>query len=136
MKHTIRTLLLFGIWLVSLDMIQATCPGSYGLAGDLVVVVGSADDPIAKQAKQTEDFWIAPNPSPGDLYLYSSGKTSDGILVHVYTMVGTKLHTFRPEELDGKLMLKGDTGSWLPGTYLVQIERNGVVLKTMRFVRK
>lgn len=83
----------------------------------------------------TSGFWIAPNPSDEFIDIYASGISGE-ISIHVFTILGKKLYSFRPQGLRDKLLLHEDVTSWLPGTYLVRLEQNGTVLKTMRFIRR
>lgn len=80
-------------------------------------------------------FWIAPNPSEDFMDIYTSGISGE-VTIHVFTLVGKKLCSFKPQVLNGDLLLHTDVSSWLPGTYLVRLEQNSTVLKTMRFIRR
>lgn len=85
---------------------------------------------------EKQDFWIAPNPSLEFINVYGNGDRPEKLAIHVYTILGRRLYTFHPELQNGGLLLHEDTSRWLPGTYLVRIEADGTVLKTMRFVKR
>ncbi|HLF65583.1 MAG TPA: redoxin domain-containing protein [Saprospiraceae bacterium] len=84
----------------------------------------------------TSDLWIAPNPSADFLNVYTKVRPAGEISVSVYNMLGNRLHSFKPSVQDQALLVHEDASGWYSGTYLVRIQNNGTVLKTMRFVKK
>jgi peroxiredoxin len=82
------------------------------------------------------DLWIAPNPSDSYLNVYSKTPYDGSVTVSVYNMIGSRLYTFKPQTQANGLLLRQDASSWYSGTYLVRIEHNGIVQKTMRFVKR
>ena len=98
----------------------------------------SADSvlPDVSTVNEKQDFWIAPNPSLEFINIYGNSDRPENLTVHVYTILGRRLYTFHPELQSSGQLLHEDTSRWLPGTYLVRIEADGTVLKTMRFVKR
>lgn len=82
------------------------------------------------------DLWIAPNPSPDFLNVYSKIPPTGSVSISVYNMLGSRLHQYKPLIQDNAMILHAEASTWYPGTYLVRIESNGTVLKTMRFVKR
>jgi peroxiredoxin len=82
------------------------------------------------------DLWIAPNPSSDFLNIYSKVNPVGEVSIGVYNILGSRLHVFKPLINGNTLLLREDASSWYPGTYLVRIESNGSVLRTMRFVKR
>jgi hypothetical protein len=91
---------------------------------------------MIKSRSEDRDFWIAPNPASDFLSLYSANELEADAIVRIFNIVGRELKTLYPKTTDSETILREDVSSWLPGTYLVRIESNGKVLKTMRFVRR
>jgi peroxiredoxin len=86
--------------------------------------------------ERKSDLWIAPNPSQDFLNVYSKRRLPDGVSISVYNLLGSRLNVFTPGLLDQAQILHEEVSTWLSGTYLVRIESNGTVLKTMRFVKR
>lgn len=82
------------------------------------------------------DIWIAPNPSADYLTIYAKSSLVGQVSIGVYNILGSRLHVFKPLVQGNTLLLREDASSWYPGTYLVRIESNGSVLRTMRFVKR
>ncbi len=82
------------------------------------------------------DLWIAPNPSADFLNIYTKSNQAGELSIGVYNILGSRLHVFKPSVQGNALLLREDASTWYPGTYLVRIESNGAVLKTMRFVKR
>jgi hypothetical protein len=82
------------------------------------------------------DLWIAPNPSSDFLNIYSKVNPIGEVSIGVYNILGSRLYVFKPLINGNTLLLREDASSWYPGTYLVRIESNGSVLRTMRFVKR
>ncbi len=109
--------------------------------GDLDTAIAGtgAQKPGTAGINSLEDapnLWIAPNPSTDFLNVYAHGTQGKQVSVHVYSILGRRLYSFDPEMKANDLLLHEDAGTWLPGTYLVRIESDGKVLKTMRFVKR
>jgi hypothetical protein len=85
---------------------------------------------------EDRDFWIAPNPASDYLNLHSGEGLHADATIRIFSIVGRELKSLHPKESDGDSILKEEVSSWVPGMYLVRIESNGKVLKTMRFVRR
>jgi hypothetical protein len=82
-----------------------------------------------------EELWIAPNPASDFLNIYAKQRPSGKVTVTLYTLMGERVKTL-PIQEDPSLLVKEDVSALQSGTYLVRIEDNGTVLKTMRFVKR
>lgn len=82
------------------------------------------------------DLWIAPNPGTDFLNLYSKTRPTGEVKITVYNLLGGRLLTREPLPGSNTQILHEDVSGWQSGTYLVRIESKGVVLKTVRFVKK
>ena len=82
------------------------------------------------------NLWIAPNPSSDFLNIHAKARPSDNTTITIYNILGRHLYTLKPGLQDQTVLHREDVSNWIPGTYLVRIENNGAVLKTMRFVRR
>lgn len=105
---------------------------------DAAIANTGAEKPLSSgvnDAVRLRDYWIAPNPSVDFMDVYTA-QASAGLSLHVYSILGKRLYSYKPQGSTGELLHREDVSGWLPGTYLVRVERNGTVLKTMRFVRR
>jgi hypothetical protein len=82
------------------------------------------------------NLWIAPNPSSDFLNIHAKNKPSGKVQISVYNILGRRMYTLKPGLQEQTLVHREDVSEWIPGTYLVRIESDGAVLKTMRFVRR
>jgi len=83
-----------------------------------------------------KDLWIAPNPSIDFLNVWAQVPPTGKVSIGIYNILGRRLYAFEPELQDEPLLLHEDASTWISGTYLVRIESDGKVLKTMRFVKR
>jgi peroxiredoxin len=106
---------------------------------DQALSATGAEKPVSPGASLPhgpDEIWIAPNPSNEFLAIYANGQEKEQLRIHVYSILGSRLFTFYPERQSSELLLREDASDWLTGTYLVRVEREDRVLKTMRFVRR
>ncbi len=92
--------------------------------------------PGAQGDKTLKDLWIAPNPSVDFLNVWTEIPPSGKVSIGVYNILGGRLYTFEPDLHDASILLHEDVSNWISGTYLVRIEDDGKVLKTVRFVKR
>ncbi len=91
----------------------------------------ASDDPVMQA-----HLWIAPNPAQNIAAVYSDGISEHSeVTVHIYNIVGQQIATIQGSSHTHPQIAGFDTQSWNSGTYLVRIEHDGRIVRTLRLVK-
>lgn len=80
-------------------------------------------------------LWIAPNPSSDLLNIYGGDLQHSGVSVSIFDMFGRLVMSGYTGE-DDPVLLREDISGWISGTYLVRVQSEGKMVKTLHFIKQ